>query len=149
MNAYKNSLCLNHVQKDEDDCNHRIEVDYHTFETSIIKLQSSLKKENQSEFQAKRKNTVIFQNPFSKMSKAKKNENRDNGIKLQTHQVHEDGAEFVNIDYIQHNKEESVFVLSVINYDGFVRKKSFIIVHRNKEEMEDLLYQSATNEQRT
>ena len=82
MNDYKNSLCLNHLQKYEDDCNHRIEVDYHTFETSIIKLQSSLKKENQSEFQTKRRNTVIFQNPFSKSSKTKKNENKGNGIKI-------------------------------------------------------------------
>ena len=66
MNDYKNSLCLNHLQRYEDDCNHRIEVDYRTFETSIIKLQSSLKKENQNEFQTKSRNTVIFQNPFSK-----------------------------------------------------------------------------------
>ena len=59
MNNYKNSLCMNHIYNQEDDCNHRIEVDYHTFETTIIKLQSSIKKENTNEKESI-KNTIIF-----------------------------------------------------------------------------------------
>ena len=83
---------------------------------------------------------ILCYNKDSSKQKSKKSSSKNDyeELEIKTHvYTNDNSSEFVRVEYVQHRKEEgSVFVLSIINYDNLVRKKSYIIIHRSKEQME-------------